>query len=135
MRDDDTVIVLSDHGFDTFRRAVHINSWLRENGYLEEMVLLMFVFIVGCGDPMYGLKKHEKTQMREWVDSGVEIQEEKKPETATVLSFFVGLGSFYTDEPVLGVIDLLFWPALFYGNPGFRRPRQIKLTTRQQGIM
>jgi len=23
------------HGFDTFRRAVHINSWLRKNGYLE----------------------------------------------------------------------------------------------------
>jgi len=29
------MIVLSDHGFDTFRRAVHLNSWLRENGYLE----------------------------------------------------------------------------------------------------
>jgi predicted AlkP superfamily phosphohydrolase/phosphomutase len=33
--EDDIIIVLSDHGFDTFRRAVHINSWLRENGYLE----------------------------------------------------------------------------------------------------
>lgn len=32
---DDTLIVLSDHGFGTFRRAVHINSWLRKNGYLE----------------------------------------------------------------------------------------------------
>ncbi|PIU40930.1 MAG: hypothetical protein COS99_08495 [Candidatus Omnitrophica bacterium CG07_land_8_20_14_0_80_42_15] len=31
----DTIIVLSDHGFDTFRRAAHINSWLRKNGYLE----------------------------------------------------------------------------------------------------
>jgi len=30
----DTIIVLSDHGFDTFRRAVHINSWLRDNDYL-----------------------------------------------------------------------------------------------------
>jgi len=30
----DTLIVLSDHGFNTFRRAAHINSWLRENGYL-----------------------------------------------------------------------------------------------------
>jgi predicted AlkP superfamily phosphohydrolase/phosphomutase len=29
-----TLIVLSDHGFDTFRRAVHVNSWLREKGYL-----------------------------------------------------------------------------------------------------
>lgn len=33
--DDDYLFVLSDHGFDTFRRAVHLNSWLRENGYLE----------------------------------------------------------------------------------------------------
>ena len=30
----DTIIVLSDHGFNTFRRAVHINSWLLDNGYL-----------------------------------------------------------------------------------------------------
>ncbi len=32
---EDIIIVLSDHGFDTFRRAAHINSWLRKNGYLE----------------------------------------------------------------------------------------------------
>jgi len=31
----DTLIVLSDHGFDTFRRAAHVNTWLRDNGYLE----------------------------------------------------------------------------------------------------
>ncbi len=31
---EDTVLVLSDHGFDTFRRAVHVNSWLRKNKYL-----------------------------------------------------------------------------------------------------
>ncbi len=34
MRTGDTLIVLSDHGFTTFRRAAHIDSWLRENGYL-----------------------------------------------------------------------------------------------------
>jgi predicted AlkP superfamily phosphohydrolase/phosphomutase len=31
---DDTLIILSDHGFNTFRRAVHLNTWLKENGYL-----------------------------------------------------------------------------------------------------
>jgi len=31
----DTIIVLSDHGFNTFRRAAHLNSWLREKGYLK----------------------------------------------------------------------------------------------------
>ncbi len=33
--DEDTLlIVLSDHGFKTFRRSVHLNTWLRENGFL-----------------------------------------------------------------------------------------------------
>jgi predicted AlkP superfamily phosphohydrolase/phosphomutase len=33
--DRDTVLmVLSDHGFCSFRRAVNLNTWLRENGYL-----------------------------------------------------------------------------------------------------
>lgn len=31
----DTLMVMSDHGFAAFRRSVHVNSWLRENGYLE----------------------------------------------------------------------------------------------------
>lgn len=33
--DDETLLlVVSDHGFNTFRRAVHVNAWLREQGYL-----------------------------------------------------------------------------------------------------
>ncbi|MFH0985683.1 MAG: alkaline phosphatase family protein [Candidatus Omnitrophota bacterium] len=32
---EDTLIVLSDHGFGSFRRAVHLNSWLREMGHLS----------------------------------------------------------------------------------------------------
>ncbi|MFC1590836.1 alkaline phosphatase family protein, partial [Candidatus Omnitrophota bacterium] len=35
MDEDDLLIVLSDHGFDTFRRAIHVNKWLRDNGYLR----------------------------------------------------------------------------------------------------
>ena len=31
---DATLIVMSDHGFGTFDRAVHLNSWLRDNGLL-----------------------------------------------------------------------------------------------------
>jgi predicted AlkP superfamily phosphohydrolase/phosphomutase len=31
---EDTLIVLSDHGFSTFRRTVHLNSWLKKYGYL-----------------------------------------------------------------------------------------------------
>jgi predicted AlkP superfamily phosphohydrolase/phosphomutase len=32
--EDDTLIVMSDHGFTSWRRAFHLNTWLRENGYL-----------------------------------------------------------------------------------------------------
>lgn len=32
--EEDTLIALSDHGFNTFRRTVHVNTWLRKNGYL-----------------------------------------------------------------------------------------------------
>src|ERR1019366_3828215 len=33
--DDDTMLfVLSDHGLCSFRRAVNLNSWLHQNGYL-----------------------------------------------------------------------------------------------------
>ncbi|MEE8484318.1 MAG: alkaline phosphatase family protein [Nitrospinota bacterium] len=31
---DTTLIVVSDHGFKSFRRAVHLNRWLIENGYM-----------------------------------------------------------------------------------------------------
>jgi predicted AlkP superfamily phosphohydrolase/phosphomutase len=34
LREGDVLIVLSDHGFTTFRRAAHIDSWLQQNGYL-----------------------------------------------------------------------------------------------------
>lgn len=31
---DDVLIVMSDHGFHDYRRGLHVNSWLREKGYL-----------------------------------------------------------------------------------------------------
>jgi predicted AlkP superfamily phosphohydrolase/phosphomutase len=34
LRPEDRLIVLSDHGFDSFRRAVHLNRWLADEGYL-----------------------------------------------------------------------------------------------------
>jgi predicted AlkP superfamily phosphohydrolase/phosphomutase len=32
--DDDLLMVLSDHGFNSFRRGVNLNSWLHQHGYL-----------------------------------------------------------------------------------------------------
>ncbi|HVS63497.1 MAG TPA: alkaline phosphatase family protein [Thermoanaerobaculia bacterium] len=34
LRDGDLLMVLSDHGFDSFRRGVNLNRWLLDNGYL-----------------------------------------------------------------------------------------------------
>jgi predicted AlkP superfamily phosphohydrolase/phosphomutase len=34
LRPDDVLIVLSDHGFTSFRRGVNVNAWLHANGYL-----------------------------------------------------------------------------------------------------
>lgn len=34
MQPDDRLIVLSDHGFSSFRRSVHLNRWLVDNGYM-----------------------------------------------------------------------------------------------------
>lgn len=33
--DDDTLIVLSDHGFTSFRRGFNLNTWLQEKGYIQ----------------------------------------------------------------------------------------------------
>jgi predicted AlkP superfamily phosphohydrolase/phosphomutase len=34
MKKDDTLVVMSDHGFTSWRRAFHLNTWLWKNGYL-----------------------------------------------------------------------------------------------------
>ena len=34
MGDDTTLIIMSDHGFTSWRRTFHLNAWLREKGYL-----------------------------------------------------------------------------------------------------
>ncbi len=35
MGEDDMLVVCSDHGFNSFRRGVNLNTWLHENGYLH----------------------------------------------------------------------------------------------------
>ncbi len=35
LRDGDLLMVLSDHGFSSFRRGVNLNTWLRDEGYLK----------------------------------------------------------------------------------------------------
>ena len=35
LRDGDVLMVLSDHGFSSFRRGVNLNRWLLREGYLK----------------------------------------------------------------------------------------------------
>lgn len=35
LRPDDTLIVMSDHGFHDYRRGLHVNQWLRSQGWLQ----------------------------------------------------------------------------------------------------
>lgn len=35
MKPNDTLIVMSDHGFDAYRHSANVNTWLRKNGYLQ----------------------------------------------------------------------------------------------------
>jgi predicted AlkP superfamily phosphohydrolase/phosphomutase len=35
MGPDDLLVVMSDHGFTSWRRSFHLNSWLRDNGYIK----------------------------------------------------------------------------------------------------
>ncbi|MDP6373038.1 MAG: alkaline phosphatase family protein [Vicinamibacterales bacterium] len=34
VKEDDLLLVISDHGFSSFRRGINLNAWLREHGYL-----------------------------------------------------------------------------------------------------
>ncbi|MFO0696783.1 MAG: alkaline phosphatase family protein [Polyangiales bacterium] len=35
LRPDDTLLILSDHGFHEYRRGLHVNQWLHQNGFQE----------------------------------------------------------------------------------------------------
>ena len=70
-----------------------------------------------CTDPHYGLKKWQIDDLRTWQAEGQPIVTEKGPALATGLSFFIGLGAFYTHAPILGVLDLLLWPVSVLWEP------------------
>ncbi len=52
LRDDDILIVLSDHGFHSFRRGLNVNSWLIQNRFMT----------------LYGGKSHSDKEFLEEVD-------------------------------------------------------------------
>lgn len=69
--------------------------------------------ISGCAS---GLNPEEKVEYHAFKTNGVLI-EEKDPDTGFMLGFLPGGGSFYSREPVLGVVNLLLWPASIFWDP------------------
>ncbi len=72
---------------------------------------------IGCTDRMYGLRDTQKSDLRAWEDMGVEYVKEKSPATATTLGFFFGFGAFYTNQPALGIVDIVTWPVSILWEP------------------
>ena len=81
------------------------------------MIALLILSCASRSNPLYGLREYQKTDLRDWETEGQLIVKEKDPAIATKLSFFFGLGAFYTGQPVLGVVDLLTWPVSILWEP------------------
>ncbi|HDS29887.1 MAG TPA: hypothetical protein ENN67_02460, partial [Firmicutes bacterium] len=67
MDDDDELIVMSDHGFNSFRYSVNLNRWLTDNGYMTEKPNLLANLM---GGELRGVPELFKRQQQffEWVD-------------------------------------------------------------------
>ncbi|MFH1676280.1 MAG: alkaline phosphatase family protein, partial [bacterium] len=68
MKDGDSLIVMSDHGFNTWRKSVNLNKWLVDQGYLAEKQSVLSN-IMG-GDQKSSVYKlfSKGTEFFEWVD-------------------------------------------------------------------
>lgn len=55
------------------------------------------------------LNNRQEQELRSWEQEGVAIQE-KDPATGAWLGILPGVGSFYTGQIGLGIVDLLTWP-------------------------
>jgi len=68
LREGDQLIVMSDHGFQTWHKAVNINTWLVENGYLAEKHSVLGGLFQGSEDSsVYNLFTPD-SQFFGWVD-------------------------------------------------------------------
>ena len=78
-------------------------------GVVLAAAMLSFV-CGGCNDPMYGLTLRQQNDLHQWESEGVQRVAKKDTHTASLLGLVLGIGSFYTDQVALGVVDLLVWP-------------------------
>lgn len=67
--------------------------------------LLVLLVCSSCAS----LNNRQEKDLRSWEQDGVAIQE-KDPTTGAWLGILPGVGSFYTGQIGLGIVDLLTWP-------------------------
>ncbi len=68
LTDGDELIVMSDHGFQTWHKAVNLNTWLVDNGYLEQKRSVLGDILVESEDTsVYDLFQQDSEFFR-WVD-------------------------------------------------------------------
>lgn len=83
------------------------------------MKFLKFIFVLVSISIAFGcttLNSQQKTEYALMEKDGVLIQE-KNPTTGAVLGILPGFGAFYGREPLVGVVDLLLWPASILWDP------------------
>ncbi len=85
-------------------------------------IILLLSVAFGCTT----LTTQQKTEYAIMEKEGVLIQE-KNPTTGAVLGVLPGFGAFYGREPVVGVVDLLLWPASIIWDPvvGYEASKKI----------
>jgi predicted AlkP superfamily phosphohydrolase/phosphomutase len=64
MRDGDNLIVMSDHGFQTWRKSVNLNRWLEDNGYLARKRNLLGSIMPSAVGELFD----PNSQFFQWVD-------------------------------------------------------------------
>ncbi|HEX9745940.1 MAG TPA: alkaline phosphatase family protein [bacterium] len=68
MEPGDVLIVISDHGFNSFRNSVNINRWLVDNGYLYEKPNLLSGLLSDDGDQSVSNLFDNQKKFFQWVD-------------------------------------------------------------------
>jgi predicted AlkP superfamily phosphohydrolase/phosphomutase len=143
----DTLMVISDHGFQTFRRQVHLNNWLAQEGYLALKPLtkdnrngLAFVdwsktraYALGLGFIYLNLQGREpngivpREQARELMDEiGKKLLKAEDPEGgARICSEIYVPRDIHAGEHLGLEADLI---------PGFRPPYRVGWSTSSGGL-
>lgn len=76
-----TLMILSDHGFTTFDRAVNLNTWLKQNGFAHE------AYAIGLNGLYAKQKEPLRSRLLAWIDADngrrvIESLEETHPSAA-----------------------------------------------------